>query len=334
VTKGPLIVIGTPPRKKLGWFAEQWFGANGWAKYTWTGAANPFVDDFEEFVKGEADRRGVPLDDPTIRRENYVEWVDDNTLAVLPNFGDDDERNTFTPAPESLDTFADGFAIRTVGRQPIGLPDGNWFYSMGIDPGSRDRLAVEVSAWCDTVPDVLQVAEWVAQRNANHPLSVLVDHIRRFFTLYGVIPVFVDTSGKDLINTLQKDEHIHTVQAARKVDREGQLAKVNSLCYQRRLKVVRGSALAEDCTRTEWEERGSYDGPRSYASTWHPDGLDAFRYSLAQHWSLAKPGDTRTDDQKAADDRKRRIKELVEASHQRHGQEPFAYGSEMPGDDW
>ncbi len=277
-TKGPLIVIGTPPRKKLGWFADQWFGANGWAKHTWTGADNPFFDDFEEFVRGEAERRGVPLDDPTIRRENYVEWVDDNTLAVLPNFSED--HNTFVPDPATIERFTDGFAIRTFGRQPLGLPPGRWFYSMGVDPGAADRLAIQVSAWSDGTPNVYQVAEWVAPRNANHPFSVLIDHIRRFFAMYGVIPVYVDTSGKDLINTLQKDEHIHAVQGARKLDRESQLQKVNSLCYQRRLLVVRRSALAEDCTRTEWEERGSYEGPRIYSSSHHPDALDAFRYSL------------------------------------------------------
>lgn len=309
VTRGPLIVIGTPPRKRVGWFAEQWFGENGWAKHTWTGADNPFVEGFEQFVADEAKRRGVTIDDPTIRRENFVEWVDDTSLAVVPNFSI--EHNTHHPDPNDRQDFPDGFAIKTKGRQPIGLPIGNWFYAMGIDPGSRDRLAVQVVGWCDTSPNVYQIGEWVAPRNANHPLSVLVSHIRLYIDLYGTMPIFVDTSGKDLINTLLKDYNLYTVQAARKVDRSGQLARVNDLCALKRLKAVAGSALVEDCIKTEWEEKGGVGDVRRYSPSHHPDALDAFRYGLAQYWNLTKPEDKRSDIEKARARQQEFIRERI-----------------------
>jgi hypothetical protein len=317
VSRGPLLVIGTPPRKRIGWFADQWFKPNSWTKIQWNGSHNPFVPDFDEYVAEECGRLGVTIDDPQIQRELFAEWIEDSSRAVLPNFSA--EQNTFVPDESTVARFDDGFAIRAVQRQPLGLPDGTWYYSMGVDPGSRDRLAVQVSAWCDASPNLYQVAEFVAKRDANHPLSVLVDHIRRFFALYGVMPVYVDTSGKDLINTLQKDHHIHSVQAARKVDREGQIVRVNSLCSQRRLQIVRGSALAVDCQLTEWDERKAHvEGPRRYTDSHHPDGLDAFRYSLGvEYWNLAKPEDKRSNDEKVADLRKTHIQELLEASRRR-----------------
>jgi hypothetical protein len=322
VSRGPLLVIGTPPRKRIGWFADQWFRDNDWDKHQWNGSHNPFVDGFDEYVAEECGRLGVTVEDPIIRRESFAEWVEDQTQAVLPNFSV--EHNTYVPDESTVDRFADGFAIRASARQPEGLPLGNWCFSMGVDPGSRDRLAVEVSAWCDMSPNLYQVGEWVAKRNANNPFSVLVDHILRFFAMYGVMPVYVDTSGKDLINTLQKDHKIYSVQGARKLDREGQLIRVNSLCGQRRLMVVRGSALAVDCQLTEWADRKAHvEGSRKYTDSHHPDALDSFRYSLGvgedgSYWNLAKPEDKRSEVEKARDESKRTIQELLEANRRAH----------------
>jgi hypothetical protein len=167
---------------------------------------------------------------------------------------------------------------------------------MGIDPGSRDRLAVQVIGWCDRSDDVYQVAEWVVQRNKQSPTSILAARVRDLEERYGTMVKYVDTTHNAL-NDLAKDYQISAIQAARKVDRSGQIARVNDLAALRRLKVIDGSALFEDLVKTEWDE--NYRETRVYSRSWHPDALDAFRYALARYWNINEPTDPRTAAQKA-----------------------------------
>jgi len=311
VSRGPLLIIGTPPRKRIGWFAEQWFGIDkGYTRHTWTGEDNPFVPDFHGFLAAEAKRRGVDWrTDPTMQRENFCKWVDDVSFSVVPAF--DPARNAWTPGPGALEEIPDGFMVRLEDRQPVGLPAGNWTFAMGIDPGSRDRLAVEVLGWGDRSDNVYQVAEWVAPRNKQNPTSVLAARVRAFEERFGEMAKYVDTSHNAL-NDLAKDYQMSAIQAARKVDRPGQLARVNDLASLGRLMVVNGSALFEDLIRTEWDE--SYRETRVYSRAWHPDALDAFRYGLARYWNEAQPPDPKTKEQ--------RTKEAWEDTSEQEAEDP------------
>jgi hypothetical protein len=339
VSDGPLIVLGTPPRKKVGYFATVW-ERGSFDRHHFTGADNPATAaKFQKHVERIAASRGVDWKkDPRIRREWFGEWEDDQTNAVLPNFT---AATNLYKLPEPKDDkdspkyvrYPYGFHLLMTPDGPVGLPGGRWFFAMGIDSGQRDRLAIEVLAWCDSDPRVWQVAEYCAPKGHKSPASVWVPYVKQYIALYGGMEIFLDPSSIS-VSTLQIDYHVPAAKAAIKTEREGQIGRFNDLCARGLMKIVEGSALAEDAIKAEWDPSNDSEGRRHYSKAHKIDPLDAARYALAGYWNLAKPEDTRTADQKADDDRRTRIKELVEASHRRYGPPADSYGSEAPGEDW
>lgn len=283
-TNGPLIVIGTPPRRRAGWFWEAWSNQeNGWKKTTWTGADNPHVPDFQAYVERVAKRRGVDWrTDPKIRREYFAEWMDDTSACCLPGYGD---RNNYKPggvttfAPKAV---ADDKPARPGWRCPL-EPDEQC--AIGVDPGSRDRLAVVVAAWRPRDGRVRQVAEWVAPRDSHSPVSVLVEVCLLLREAYSDAPIYMDSQGRMAIDTMVKDWNIPLVAAANKKERTAQLDRLNDLATRGLLLVAFKAELDVDCRLTEWDERDADPAAvRKYTSSHHPDVLDAFRYALSNYW--------------------------------------------------
>ena len=68
-----LIVTGTPPRVPKTWIEDIWMNSmNGWQKYHWTAADNPFMPNWENTIKMICEKMGYTIDSPFIQREFYV----------------------------------------------------------------------------------------------------------------------------------------------------------------------------------------------------------------------------------------------------------------------
>ena len=80
-----MILQGTPPRRPKTYFEKCW-NSNGWKHYHFTMNDNPFLNDQEEFIKGVAERKNIPLDDPLILREYRGEFVFDTTAQVFNGY--------------------------------------------------------------------------------------------------------------------------------------------------------------------------------------------------------------------------------------------------------
>lgn len=282
-SNGPLIVIGTPPRRKAGWFWEAWSNLeNGWKKEKWTGADNPHVPDFQGYVERVAKRRGVDWRiDPKIRREYFAEWVDDTSACVLPGYGNrnnyDPVKTTWQPRPAADDKIARvGWYTELEGDEQCAI---------GVDPGSRDRLAVVVAAWRPSDGRVRQVAEWVAPRDSHSPVSVLVEVCLKMREIYADAPIYMDSQGRMAIDTMVKDWNIPLVAAANKKERTAQLDRLNDLATRGLLLTAYKGELDVDCRLTEWDTRDADPAAvRRYTAANHPDALDAFRYALSNYW--------------------------------------------------
>lgn len=66
-----LIVTGTPPRIPKTWIEDVWLSHNGWQKYHWTAADNPFMPNWENTIKEICEKKGYSIDSPFIQREFY-----------------------------------------------------------------------------------------------------------------------------------------------------------------------------------------------------------------------------------------------------------------------
>lgn len=283
-SNGPLIVIGTPPRRKAGWFWEAWSNsANGWKKTKWTGEDNPHcVEPFATYIERVAKRRGVDWrTDPKIRREYFAEWVDDTSACVLPGYSD---ANNYEPAKtvwKPQDVAGDKPA-RSGWHTPL---EADEQCAIGVDPGSRDRLAIVVAAWRPRDGRVRQVAEWIAPRDSHSPVSVVVEVCLYFQRIYDDAPIYMDSQGRMAIDTMVKDWNIPLVAAANKKERTAQLDRLNDLATRGLLLTAYKSDLDVDCRLTEWDERDADPAAvRKYTNAHHPDALDAFRYALSNYW--------------------------------------------------
>jgi hypothetical protein len=275
-TGGALVAIGTPPRVRAGWFADQWFSDGDWKRWHWTGKENTHATGFEEFIARVAARRGVTVDHPSIRREYFAEWVNDTSSSVVPAYS---EANTYRPARVRLESVPDGWTTTAAGDELVAI---------GCDPGSRDRMAVQVVAWREPA-QVRQVGEWVTVRDAHTTVGTLAAVLREMLARFGQAPIYVDTSHRMVADTLARDWHIGCVEGAAKEGRQAQLDRLNELAARGALRVAEKSKLDEDLRLTEWDDAKAEPGTyRRYARAWHPDALDAFRYALA-HSVLTSP---------------------------------------------
>jgi hypothetical protein len=267
-TNGTMVVIGTPPRAKVGWFAEQWHNGGDWRRWHWTGKENVWCPGFDEFVARIASRRGVDVNHPSIRREYFAEWVDDMTSSVIPAYS---ERCVYEPARVPLTT-VDGWSTAL---------EAGEMAAIGCDPGSRDRMAVQVAAW-NPSSRVRQVGEWVTPRDARTTIGTLAGALRELLQRFPGSPVYVDTSHTMVADTLGRDWHLGLIASANKDNRQAQIDRLNELAATGGLMVGAKSKLDEDMRLTEWDEAKADPGPyRRYSRSHHPDALDAFRYALS-----------------------------------------------------
>jgi hypothetical protein len=125
---GSLTMAGTPPPVPAGYFVEALNNPN-WAIHKWTFFNNPFIalkskKTHQQLLDRVLKRRGLTIDDPSIRREYFGELaVDINSLVYQYN-----------PA---LNHYAE-------------LPKGEYTYILGVDLGFNDADALAVLAWNDT----------------------------------------------------------------------------------------------------------------------------------------------------------------------------------------
>jgi len=81
---GTLCLSGTPGRVPFGFWHDATTGVKpGWSIHTWTAYDNPHVQ-AATYLAELCRRRGVTMEDPSIRREYLCQWVTDKTNLAIP----------------------------------------------------------------------------------------------------------------------------------------------------------------------------------------------------------------------------------------------------------
>lgn len=256
--------------------------SKGWSHHEWGRSDNVFQPEALAWLANHKREFNIPDDDPLILRDWFMRRVWD---AAATAFGYDDARDGFDPAPpEWLSTL-----VLPPGRIMAHVaPFDCTMFLVGSDPaGLRDRYAIEAFAFGEATDKLWHVFEWITEKAADPYQSqtndVLIEIKRRFPNVIG----FVRDHGSAAItdDTLQK-EHGITVEPAIKADLRARVNRARDLLRAGRLRVMRGSKLAEDMALARWSQTALADGDWrwSWDTAHHPDASDAAVYVLPKYF--------------------------------------------------
>lgn len=262
---GKLKLIGTPGILKSGYFWDA-INSDSYSHHHWTYWDNPFIPitskkTHRELLDRELKRRGVSENDPSVRREWFGEWVNDDDARVFKYSPD---KSHYEAAPELTE------------------------FVIGVDVGWHDADAIAVIGWPKHAREAYLVDEIVV---AQQGVTELAEQISRLVDRYKPLKVVMDTGGigKKIAEELRKRYSLPIV-AAEKQRKQEYIELLNDALRRGDLKVKKSSQFAVDSYVIEWDKDRSTPDKRVIKDEPHSDICDAVLYSYreALHW-LSEP---------------------------------------------
>jgi len=248
---GSLVLTGTPGPVLGGYFYEAYKNP-GWSFHHWTMHDNPYIKiqsgkDPEQIIKEVCERRGVPQAHPSIQREFYGKWVQDNDSLV---YKFDKARNICANIPENLQ------------------------YIFGIDIGFQDYDAIGVLGYSYTDNRVYLVEEWIADKQT---VTQLANRIEELQKKYNPLKMVMDAGG---LGKKIQEELRHRfalpIEAADKARKFEFIEFLNDDLRTGRFQTFKGSRFEEDTYLVQWD----YTNPEKVkiSTSYHTDIGDAVLY--------------------------------------------------------
>jgi hypothetical protein len=253
--------------------------SKGWSHHEWARAANVHTPEAMGQLAAYLRAHGIDESDPQIQRDWYLKRVWDVNATA---YRYEREKNGYeAEVPDWLAS-----VVPASGRVMASKPwPGIDSFSVGIDPGSSDRTAVEVWGWGPSRPGVQHVFEWVSDRKAHTSLGQIASVLAVIQQHFAPDCWYWDPgSGKMELDTFSQDYGVPVIKAANKVDLPGQVRRNSDLLVKGWAKVMVGSGLEEDYQKARWDAQARAQGRFSWSSQWHPDPSEAARYALAGYF--------------------------------------------------
>jgi hypothetical protein len=269
--QGHLRLIGTPAAVPSGYFFET-LQNQQYSHHKWTFKNNPFLvklsgKTHEEMLKRELDRRGVNVNDPSIQREFFGEWITDINSLV---FHYDKNINDYNNLPALTD------------------------YVVSIDIGFNDSDAITVIGWHKHDKRAFLVEEKVV---AQQGITELAEQIQAVVKKYNPLKTVMDTGGLGLkiAEELRKRYSLPIV-AAEKIRKNEYIEILNDALRTGRLMVKSSSRFASDSFLIEWDQDKSTPDKKIIKSEPHSDICDSvlYGYREALNW-LSEPEEKTID---------------------------------------
>jgi hypothetical protein len=292
-SRGVLTMSGVFPEVEAGYFWDM-VESGLWENHNFSMFDNPHYPDpqlvVDNFLR---DNQGYSIDSPLVQRDYYGRSVYD---AAATAYGYDPKRNRYEPTePEWLPSLpvASGVAMAAVPFKGIDL------FSAGIDPGTRDRVSLQVHGWGQGAPEIQHVFDWSSTKNAKLTWSQIADVAKVVQQRYGPMYWHYDAgSSQNELDVFTRTHGIPVIKAARKADMPGQVRQVRDLLASGRYKVMAHSSLEEDFQKSRFDADARARGQYKWASHHHPDAGDAARYSLGPYFDAYVAPDTRTPEER------------------------------------
>lgn len=169
-------------------------------------------------------------------------------------------------------------------------PDWLTMFSVGVDPGTRDRTAIQVWGWGEREHTVYHVYEWVTERNSGTTWDQIGAELGRIRERWNPGAWYYDAGGSKMtLDVFARDYGVPVVKAAVKADLPGQVSRFANLLAKGQAKIRIGSALEHDLQRAQWDRDARIQGRYAWSAICHPDAADAARYGLQAYWDAYRP---------------------------------------------
>lgn len=294
---GSLILIGTPGPIPAGYFYDASQNTQ-WSRHHWTMQQNPFIKikskkEPLEIIQELATRRGLTVNDPSIQREFFGQWIKDLNSLVFkfnPNI------NIAVELPKNLT------------------------YIFGIDIGYKDADAIAVLGYSHVTGKVYLVEEKVTTKQ---DITSLVEQIKELQVKYSPVKMVMDAGalGKKIQEEI-RNRHQLPLEAADKNRKFEYITMMNDDLRAGRLLAIPGTRFEEDCNLEQW----NYDDPSKprISDVYHSDINAAVTYGwreckhyfIEQQVVAPKPGTDKYMDAMEA-------KEMEKFENRKNGNENF-----------
>jgi hypothetical protein len=305
--RGTLICMGVVPEVEAGTFWDL-YAKSSWSKHTFSQMENPFIpharEELEEYLTANP---GLTVESPVIQRERFGKMVFDRTLTAYrytpglnsyvpeePDWFEDREKWLADEYPEANLVYLERTQEPTDGKARFGMMAavphaGIVNFHASVDQARQDRVSLNVVGSGSDTPEVQQVFEWSTPRGAQLTMSQIAPIMALAQLHYDITSWSMDGVQNEL-DTFAGDYGIGAVKAPNKNDLPGQVRRQNDLLTKGWSKVMEGSATEEDLKKARWSKDARAKGKFSWASQWHPDPSESWRYAhAAYHLEWAPP---------------------------------------------
>lgn len=298
---GVLGMAGVFPEVQAGYFHEM-FESGKWENHNFSMFDNPHYPDPQKVVDDFLrDNPGYTIDSPLVQRDYYGKKVyDQSATAFGYNYGLNRYEPTVPGWLAEVETAIRAWPLSgtVFAAEPF---SGVEVFSAAIDPGTVDRVSLQVIGWGSGTRHAQHVFDWTSQRHAKLTWTQIADVAQ--FVQQRFAPAFwhYDAgSSKNELDVFTRTHGIPVIKAANKSDMPGQVRLTRDLLAAGKFKVMAFSSLEEDFTKARFDPNARARGQHKWSSAWHPDAADAGRYALNPYWDAPAP-DPRTEEQIAYD---------------------------------
>jgi hypothetical protein len=252
---GSLILIGTPGPVPAGYFYDATTAAEGWSHHHWTMHDNPWIQKksgktADQIIEERAKRRGISLNDPSIRREYFGEWFKDEDALV---YKFNSQKNVTLALP----------------------PTSDLHYVFGVDIGFKDADAIAVLGYNFKDQNVYLVEEIVTRKQ---DITDLVNQLNPLIEKYAPVKMVMDAGalGKKIQEEI-RNRHSLPMEAADKNRKNEYIKLLNDDLRTSKFKAIPGTMFEEDCSLVVWD----YEDPTKpkISDRYHTDIGDAVLYA-------------------------------------------------------
>lgn len=264
---GHLVMIGTPSAIPTGYFHDCAVKNPEWSHHAWTFFNNPHIPlkakmTHMQLLERELKRRGVTIDDPSIRREFFGEWVLDTNSLLLHYVEGRNDTKVLDRSPE-------------------------FSHIVGVRLSTDNTTAIVVLAWSPSSPVTYLVEEIIPD---DQTLDGIDRDMRRVLAEYNVVALTIDAegTGSDLVGAMKLRYGIPFDQSSLS-EKIGNYKLLDNSLRNGMFKAPKDSQFAEDCSLIERDN--NHSTPGKVVVSGHSDTVDAvlvaFRKSPA--YSYIKP---------------------------------------------
>lgn len=260
-----LLCLGTPPRIPKTYGEKCWTEEKLWKKFHWTARNNPYIPEFDEWLKAYCKNKGISIDAPFIQREYEGKiGVYDIECMVFKDYQTYKETDNFVA--DRIDIGVDfGFEDYT---SIIALAYNN---NKAYVISEKKFNKTPVSEIIKNISDVYNYCrEWLVKNNKHCDLNNI--------NIYG------DTSDKDIIYELYTVQKLPAYPCY-KYDKNLAIAQLAEFCRTGKIKVLENGVLSDEFERILYK-RDEDDNIISEIDDeiFHPDAMFALLYASRQMW--------------------------------------------------